>query len=264
MYHALTEQPDSSVHRVHIPVAVFEEQMNWLAAQNYRVLPLAEAVAALEKGQSLPERSVVLTFDDGYLSLHRRARPVLAKHGFPATLFLTTDPVGLPAYGGLPGFDTAGQPAGDRPLTWEELREMVEATWSIEAHSCSHPKLPALSGEKLQHEIVGCKKVIEERLNRPVRYYAYPFGDYNRPALAQVRAAGYKAACSVHVGKAPAGGDALRLPRIEINTGDDLASFTRKVQTGYASDGEKLRSRVRNVLYASPAVKDLLKSATRS
>jgi peptidoglycan/xylan/chitin deacetylase (PgdA/CDA1 family) len=140
---------------------------------------------------------------------------------------------------------------------------MAEAGWVIEAHSCSHPKLSKLDNEKQRHELAGCKRAIEEHLNRPVRYYAYPFGDYNRQTLALMRETGYRGACSVHVGKAPAGGNPFRLPRIEINTGDNLDSFKRKVETGYASDREKLRSRLRDLLYASPAVKDLIKAAAR-
>jgi peptidoglycan/xylan/chitin deacetylase (PgdA/CDA1 family) len=263
MYHALTEGQEAGVHRVHIPVAAFEEQMNWLAQQGYRALTMSEAVESLEKGQSLPERSVVITFDDGYLSLYRHARPILAKHSFAATLFVTTDPVGRPAYHELPGFEYEGQPKADRPLNWQELGELAEAGWAIEAHSCSHPHLSRLNQETLRHEIAGCKKIIEEHINRPVRYYAYPFGDYSRQTLAIIQAEGYKAACTVHVGKAPVGCDTLRLPRIEINTADNLTTFIRKVETGYVSDREKLRSQVRNLIYISPTVKDLIQTVAR-
>ncbi len=261
MYHALTVTAESNLHAVHITVAAFEEQMQWLYKEGYTVLPLSEAVEALENGKALPTRSVVLTFDDGYLSLYQYARPILKRLGFEATLFLTTDSVGLSAYGDLPNFTYEGQPSGDRPLTWEELAQMIEDGWTIDSHSCSHPHLSELTPQKLHHEIADCKKVIEEHLNRPVRYYAYPYGDYNRPTLAEIQAAGYKAACTVHVGKAPSRGDLLRLPRIEVNIEDTLPSFIRKVETGYASSNQMLRSRVRNLLYASPAVKDLLSSA---
>ena len=258
MYHALTEKPESEVHRVHIPVADFEEQMDWLAAEAYQVLPLKALVTSLKQGRSLPEKSVVLTFDDGYLSLYNYARPILHKHGFEATLFVTTDPVGLPAYSNLKGFDGAGQPSNDRPLTWPELAEMAEMGWAIESHSCSHPQLAQLNNAQMQHETRDCKKIIEAKLNRPVQYYAYPFGNYNRQSLAAITEAGYEAACSVHVGKTSLQSDVLRLPRVEINSADGLPTFIRKVETGYASDREKLRSRARNVLYASPIVKDLL------
>lgn len=258
MYHALTEKPESGVHRVHIPVAAFEEQMNWLASQAYQVLPLRTLVASLKQGHNLPEKRVVLTFDDGYLSLYNYAWPILKKHNFEATLFVTTDPVGLPAYSSLKGFEEAGQPVNDRPLTWPELGEMAQGGWAIEGHSCSHPQLAQLDLAQVRHEVVDCKKIIEEKLNRPVHYYAYPFGNYNRQSLTALAEAGYEAGCSVHIGKASNGSDILRLPRVEINSADDLPTFIRKVETGYASDREKLRSQARNLLYASPMVKDLL------
>ncbi|HEX2909176.1 MAG TPA: polysaccharide deacetylase family protein [Chloroflexia bacterium] len=262
MYHAFLERFQPGAHPVHILQANFIEQMNWLAAQNYRTLRLDEAVTALAKGQALPERSVVLTFDDGYYSLHSFVRPLLARLGFVATLFLTTDPVDRPGYGDDWGIKAKNCPEKERPLSWAEVGELSSSGWDIEAHSCSHPYLSGLTPGALQYEVIECKDRIEAYLKVPVRYYAYPFGDYNRTVLQAVRNAGYKAACSVHTGKA-SGADLLRLPRIEINNRDNLERFQSKVETGYESGKERWRARVRNMAYFSPAVKDLLQFPSR-
>ena len=72
----------------------FEAQLDWLARNNYQVLRLADVAGFLAGKKALPQRSVVITIDDGYETVYRHAFPLLKKYGFPATLFVYTDFIG--------------------------------------------------------------------------------------------------------------------------------------------------------------------------
>jgi hypothetical protein len=102
--------------------AAFAQQLDWLARNDYHVIPLAQLGAFLEGRQALPKRSVVITIDDGYESVHRVALPILRKYGFPATLFVYTDFIG----------------AADA-LSWPQLQDLVSSGLvDVQAHSKSH------------------------------------------------------------------------------------------------------------------------------
>ena len=261
MYHALVEQPAPYMAAVHVAVARFAEQMAWLAASGHRVISLAEVPAELAgPGGGRARPAVAITFDDGYYSLYAQARPILQRHGFAATLFLTTDAVGEPSYAGQGEFAQSA-PAGDRPLTWLELRALQAAGWGIEAHGASHRALAGLSAAALTHELQSSRAAIARHLGAAPRYLAFPYGRYDRHTLRALAAAGYEAGFSVHGGPATAASDVRRLPRLELTAACDLAGFERLVATGYPSGGARLRAALRNQAYRVPLVKDLLLGA---
>lgn len=262
MYHALVAQPTPALASVHIARHRFAEQMAWLAASGLPVRPLPEALAALRQpGCAGP--IVALTFDDGYHSLHRYARPILAQYGFAATLFLTTAAVGEASYAGQPPRFARSAPPGDRPLTWPELRELAAAGWAIESHAHSHRPLAGLAAAELAHELGQSRAAIARHLGRWPAYCAYPYGSYDRRTLRALGGAGYAAGFAVHTGPATPASDWRRLPRIEVTAACDLPTFQQKVLTGYASAAAQYRARLRNWAYRVPAVHDGLVAAGR-
>lgn len=112
-YHSVVpEPPPQWVGRggLHLGVERFARQIAWLA-RHYRVIPLAEAVAAIAAGRALPPRAAAITFDDGYVNNLEQAAPVLARHGLPATVFLATEYLGADGlywWDELPALLTAG------------------------------------------------------------------------------------------------------------------------------------------------------------
>jgi peptidoglycan/xylan/chitin deacetylase (PgdA/CDA1 family) len=259
MYHALVPRYAPYMAAVHVEQARFAEQMAWLAASGLRVLPLAEALATLHAPAAGPDARpvVALTFDDGYASLYTHARPVLAQHGFAATLFLTTSPVGQPSYASLPEFARSA-PLGDRPLTWPELRALAAAGWSIESHGCTHRPLDALPASQLAAELRQSRAIIARQVGRMPAFYAFPYGRYDRHALRALASLGYQAGFAVHTGQAAPGSDHRRLPRVELTAACDLPTFRQKVLTGYASPAAAQRARLRDWAYRVPVVKDAL------
>lgn len=260
MYHALVEQPHASHHSLHIEVSRFAEQLAWLHAQGYAALTVGELAEHLASGRLSP-KTVVITFDDGYQSLRQWAAPLLARYGFRATLFLTTDFVGKADYAAAPADFAQAAPPGDRPLTWAEVRELSAAGWAIEAHSCTHRPHAGLAAADLSRELAHSQELIERELGSPVRFYAFPYGSYDRRSLRALGAAGYWAGFSVHGGLVSRRSDRRRLPRIELNTSCELPLFIRLVQTGYASAAEHYRARLRDALFHFPLLKDGLQKA---
>jgi peptidoglycan/xylan/chitin deacetylase (PgdA/CDA1 family) len=206
MYHALHEQRSP----ISIAPATFEWQMRWLAEQRYHIIPLSRAVACLNGESSLPPRSVVLTFDDGFESVYTVALPVLARYGFPATVFLVSEYCA--------GWnDWPGQPQAVprlRLMDWGQIGEMDRHGIDFGAHTCSHPRLDDLPPGRVTPEVLGSKATIEDRLGHAVRHFAYPYGRSNDLVKTVVRSH-FAAACSTRLGLVSARSDVLALERID-------------------------------------------------
>jgi len=257
MYHALVERHAPYMATVHVEVARFAEQMAWLAASGHPVIPLAAVPAVLAGPASAGPPAVVLTFDDGYRSLLTHAQPILQRHGFAATLFLTTNAVGEPSYASQGDF-ACSAPANDPPLTWAELRGLQAAGWAIESHGCTHRPLASLPPPEQLSELRQSRAAIAQHLGTTPAFYAFPYGSYNRHALRALAPAGYQAGFSVHTGPATPASDPRRLPRIELTATTELATFRQQVATGYTSAGARHRARLRNWAYQAPLVRDWL------
>jgi peptidoglycan/xylan/chitin deacetylase (PgdA/CDA1 family) len=160
MYHGVDRRPSV----VTIPPNQFQWQMEWLHDHGYKSIPLGELSRCMITGEAFPERSVVLTFDDGYQSLYTEVFPVLQQYGFSATVFIIA---------GLCGKDNQwlGQPSfipAMNLLTWEQIDEMARYGIEFGSHTFHHPRLDRLPASALYNEIVLPKVVLEDRLGRPV------------------------------------------------------------------------------------------------
>lgn len=200
----------------------FAAQMDFLAEHGYRVIPLSDLVEFLKGRQALPERSVVITIDDGYASNYHHAYPVLKKHGFPATIFLYTDFAG----------------AGDA-LSWAQMKEMrASGLIDIQAHSKSHANLTdRLAGEseeayrqRLDSEIQIPRDTLKRRLGADSLAFAYPYGDANTLAIDRVSKAGYDLAATVEPGGNPFFAHPYLLHRSMVFGDQGLADFKARLQ----------------------------------
>jgi peptidoglycan/xylan/chitin deacetylase (PgdA/CDA1 family) len=190
---------------------LFAEQMDWLRA-NARVVSLGEIVSALASHKPLPERTVVLTFDDGFQDFYTSAAPVLQRWGLPATIFLATGYCGRT--NGWPG-----QPdwVDQQPLlNWQQVVELARLGFSFGAHSVNHPALPGLSVAEAQQEITQCKAQIEERVGQPVEFFCYPYGRWN-PLVRNIVNQHYKGACATIARAVDASSDRFALPRADAH-----------------------------------------------
>jgi peptidoglycan/xylan/chitin deacetylase (PgdA/CDA1 family) len=207
MYHAfgLDRSP------ITLPPLVFSQQMQWLHDHGYQTLSLLRLAEHILTGVSLPERSVVLTFDDGYQSVYQVALPVLIQYGFNATVFLVAGHCG--------GYnDWDGQPAGipHLPLLdWQQVQEMDQAGIDFGAHTVSHARLDKLSMEKVRQEILDSRQIITDKLGHAVNSFAYPYGRYDQQVKGLVRET-FLTACSARLGLVSSESDPYELKRIEV------------------------------------------------
>lgn len=207
-YHSLNE-PMSVISTA---PSVFERQMRWLSERDYRVIPLSVLVRRLRAGEGVPPRTAAITFDDGFLSVYTSAMPVLARFGFPATVFLVT------GYCGLRN-DWPGQPdAVPRYplLDWTHIREMDGRGFEFGAHTVTHPRLDRLAPEQVEREIIGSKTQIEDRLGHAVDLFAYPYGRWT-PYIRGVVGRAYVGACTTFQALVGPDTDPLALSRIEAH-----------------------------------------------
>jgi peptidoglycan/xylan/chitin deacetylase (PgdA/CDA1 family) len=141
MYHYISvPPPDADRYRLDLSVTPenMDAQMGWLAENGYATITLQELLYHLTLGWPLPERPVVLTFDDGYRDAFENAFPILQKYGFVGTFFIITDRV------------TFGEPAY---ATWDQIVEMHNAGMDIQSHTRTHPDLRGLvPGKHLRRE----------------------------------------------------------------------------------------------------------------
>lgn len=184
-YHNLGDQAKG---RMLMATSSFREQMQYLKAQNYRVVSLREFVEFTRLGRQLPQRAVVLTFDDGYRSFRQYAYPVLKELGFTATLFVYTDYVG----------------AGRNALSWQDLRELEKEGFDVQAHSKSHGDMKRAAGEpdaqyqrRMQAELAQPQELFQKNLGRRADIIAYPYGSWDESLLGKAIEHGYVAGFSV-------------------------------------------------------------------
>jgi poly-beta-1,6-N-acetyl-D-glucosamine N-deacetylase len=160
----------------------FESHLQAIQQNGLTPITVDHLMTHLRTGLPLPEKPILLTFDDGYAGHYDYVYPLLKKYGYPATFSIYTAKV--------------GKKLGRSSLTWEQLREMSkDPLVTIAAHSVTHPPdLRTLTDTQLQTEIVQSKQILEQELGIPIHYFTYPEGKYDARVAQLVEAAGYQAA----------------------------------------------------------------------
>ena len=221
-YHRISDDRDELA----VTPKAFVEQMDYLAAQAYRVVDVLTAIDLLDAGEPLA-RTVGLSFDDGYLDVAEHALPILSERGFRATVFVApavTD--------GEASFSWYKQQP--ELLTWEDIAELDrDGTLRFEAHSLTHPELPALSAAEARREITGSKVVLESRLGRVVRAFSYPSGLFGEREQQLAASAGFSAAVSCEPGINDRRTDRFALRRRQVDARDSLLDFRAKLGGGH-------------------------------
>lgn len=198
--------------------ADFERQMSYLYRQDFNVVSLTTLEQYLEQG-SIPAKTIVLTFDDGYEDNFSVAWPILRKYNFPATIFLATD---LPA--------KTDQLA---LLNIEQMKAM-EASGLIdfEPHTAHHPKLTKIDLAEAEREIVSSREVINNRFVKKSAYFSYPYGRHNDQIVKLLERLGFQLAFTVLSGVIKAGDNKLLLKRNSVDSAVTLAQFKAMVKMG--------------------------------
>lgn len=229
-YHRVNPYPFAALGPVSREITVRPEEFAWqmrhLARRGFRVLGLDEFERIAAGEAAAPEKSVLLTFDDGFEDNLLFAAPVLAEHGFPAVVFVVSDFLGSSSAAVWPHAEAA---AFGRFLGEAQARQLDEAGIRIASHTATHPPLTGLDAEPLRAELEGSRRRLEALLGRPVRALAYPGGDFDGRVEAAARAAGYRLGFTTRTGALGAGWNSLALRRTEVSASDSRFLFRMKL-----------------------------------
>lgn len=220
-YHAVSQSWDSELA---VTTEQLERQVALLLRRGYEPARFLDAVSA-----PVARRTLAITFDDAYRSVHELALPILRELGAPASVYAPTDWIGTERPMRWPGID--GWLGTDHepelvPMDWGELGELGEEGWEVGSHTRSHPRLTTLDDEQLVAELEGSRSACADGLGRPCETIAYPYGDVDGRVVAATAAAGYQAAGALpHAPHAP---EPLRWPRVGIYRWDGSTRFRLK------------------------------------
>ncbi len=223
MYHSISEDPEEGVspyYRVCTSPPRFRRQMELLRDGGWNVVPLAEALAG-----PVPERSVVITFDDGFRDFATEAWPVLQDLRFPATVYLAT---------GMVGASFRGRPC----LGWGEVRTLEGQGVSFGSHTVNHPRLVELQWGDIRRELVDSRRRLEDELGRPVEDFCYPYrfpedGEFRRRFSAVLEECGYRSCVTTRLGRFRSGDSRLEVPRLPVSEVDDARLLEAKLVGAY-------------------------------
>lgn len=195
----------------------FDAQIGWLAERNLGV-SLDDVIEFVAGKKSLPDGACLVTVDDGCLSTLSEFLPTLRRHGVPGVAFVSSSLVAR-AYAELP----------ERYLDWDEIRELADdGLVEVGSHAHSHRSLGLMDPAEARDEAKQSKEMIEERLGREVRSFAYPFGtraDFSATTERVLADAGYQIAFNSMHGAIRTGMDPISLPRVKVEGGEGLWMF---------------------------------------
>lgn len=197
-YHQVNDV-DENVLTVTTPE--FDAQMRYLKEQGYTAISPYDYMEHLKNGTPLPEKPIILTFDDGYKDNATNALPILKKYGMKGTIFIVTD------Y--LDRFD--------KYVTWADARALErDGTLIVESHTMTHADLSKLSAEEIRHELIGSRLAIYDKLEKWCAFIVYPGGvvDDRIPHLA--KEAGFYAGFTVTFGLTDPGENIYLIDRIPV------------------------------------------------
>lgn len=232
MYHLVTPHPPGTRYRgMRVPPAAFERQLRWLRDEGFHFATMDELVSGV-----VPERSVAITFDDGYADNHHVVLPLLKAYGARATLYLVAERTdGCDWSAKKKAHHNSGELAREPKLTDAQVAEMLASgVFSLGAHTLTHANLAKLDDEERRREIAGSKAWLEKRFGAPVTSFAYPFGIWDARDRAAVAEAGFSSAVTTETGiDAIPYADSLAISRIKVSGKEGFLAFRLRMRTGW-------------------------------
>lgn len=198
----------------------FASDLAYLRDHGYQGISLEDFHRSMiAKTAALPEKPILITFDDGYLDNYDQAYPLLDRFTTPATFFIITSLLG----------------AGSR-LADKHIQRLARAGMSFGSHTVSHRRLDELPDEQVRHELSDSKTCLEGVLGKPVVSLAYPQGGYNNKIIELACNAGYVSAFTTTSGVCSRSTAALELKRIPVFSydADVIAVMAQKAQVQFS------------------------------
>ncbi len=226
-HHVSADLPqDLEQQTLTVLTSAFDDQLAYLQRSGYHTITAAELANALYYGLPLPDKPVVLTFDDAYEDASTQAFPLLQQYGFTGVFAVPTGLVGGPGY-----------------LSWDQVQSMSQAGMEFVSHTVSHADLGSLSAEAAAQELRQSRAGLESHLGRPVQVLVYPYGEpfahgtpeQQQAVIGTLQQEGYVAALANPLPNTPPdisqrGDLPYQLPRVMVSGGLPLNRFAARLE----------------------------------
>lgn len=233
MYHMVREHiPGAKFNKLRVTPQAFEKQIAWLHQQGFNFVTMQELQ---DHWNSLPEKTLAITFDDGYADNLIHALPVLQKYNAKATIYVVVDRHERDWSSYKKAHHNSGELAKEPKLTDAQLKQLVDSGLiEIGSHTLTHMNMATASIEAKQQELMQSRQQLQALTGQAVNSFAYPFGIYAQQDVALVKQAGYSNAVTTLEGIDPISPtpDFLQLQRIKVSGKDNLMAFICRIKTG--------------------------------
>lgn len=204
-YHSVRESVDNEVI---IAPEMLRTQLKYIRDQGYVTLTLNQLKDYILNNSPIPDKSILITFDDGYMDNYDNAFPILKDLNMVATIFCITSNLD-----------------GSYYLSKEAINEMSNYGIDIESHTVNHPKLNEMTYDEQLAELIDSKKTLESITGKKIDSIAYPFGDFNDISIKAAQDAGYTLGFTTKKGLSDRDDNPLKLDRIYISSKYDMDTF---------------------------------------
>ena len=233
MYHMISEhlpKNQSKFNRLRVTPKEFEKQLIWLKQNGFKSFTLSELVQL----ENIPEKSVVLTFDDGYEDNFTNAFPLLQKYDFKATIYIVLNRFENNWATDKDLDKASSELNSEKMLSDEQIKIMIESGLiEIGSHTLDHVNLPKLNKEEKEKQLLESKKQIENIFGIKCDSFAYPFGFYDEDSVKIVENIGYTNATTTVNGVFDKNKYSnFEIPRIMVSGRQGLFAFILKMKKG--------------------------------
>lgn len=225
MYHQVGRFENIKTHKAtYCDVGRFRNQMKLLKLSGYQTITIDDLNNYLKNNTQLPEKSILLTFDDGYENFYQYAFPVLQEYGFNAIVYLVVGKIGKNA----DWLEKDGHSPA-RLMNLEQIKELMKYGIEFGSHGYDHLRLTKQDYYIAKNDIEKSKKVLEDLLGEEVRHFCYPYGDHNLEVMRLTLEAGYITGVTCERSSVYKGIDPLAIPRKAVSFGDSILGFAWKL-----------------------------------
>jgi peptidoglycan/xylan/chitin deacetylase (PgdA/CDA1 family)/glycosyltransferase involved in cell wall biosynthesis len=238
LYHHVGPSPSGKPEAITISPARFEWQMRWLARRGYVGITLSDWLRWRKEGTGLPEKPIIITFDDAYADIAEHALPILRRYGFGAVVYVVTGQLGKSN-----NWDDSQYCRSLRLMTAEQIQYWAGQGIEFGAHTRTHPDLTQLSATDVSAEVVGSKDDLSALVGSPVISFAYPYGAYNE-SIRELAQREFDLVFGVDEGLNYLRSDPHHLRRIHIGPTDSFFEFALCVRLGEIKKFRALRKKL--------------------
>ncbi|HCW53306.1 MAG TPA: polysaccharide deacetylase [Clostridium sp.] len=209
-YHSVNDIVDNEVT---ISPSLLKKELEYIKKQGYTTLSLKEVENYILNNQPIPEKSILITFDDGYMDNYYNAYPILKELNMKATIFCITSELD-----------------GSYYLSEDAIKEMSNDNIDIQSHTVNHSHLNTLTYDEQLKELTESKAKLENITGNKITAIAFPFGDYNEDSIKAAKNSGYTLAFTTNKGFASRNNNPLELDRIYVSSYYDMNTFISNLE----------------------------------